>query len=141
MDQKDIGNRFIDNDDYRVLYLAVSAGIFSTYMKKSRQSNTAERIEVISKYEKQLSACHNFYDIIYGFIVISYAIIGKRILQLTIPNSNKVLYLKSLSELGTSLVKEMDSIETSEILLGMLTYQDKISPIILAWSDSMKMNY
>ena len=66
---------------------------------------------------------------------------GKRIFQLSIPDSNRTIDLKSLSELGDTLMEEMESIEISEKLLGTLTYQEGISPILKAWSDSLKMNY
>lgn len=134
-------SRLYNSDDFRMLNSALAASTFSCYMIKCRQPNADARIKIISKYENSLSKNRNFYDFIYGLIMIAYAIMGKCIFRIPIPNSNKTVDISSLPELADTLVKNMESIDDSEMLLGTLIYQNDISPIVKAWSDSAKINY
>ena len=134
-------NRFYNSDDFRMLSSALAANLFSCYMIKCRQQNVDARIKIISDCENSLLRNRDFYGIIYGLIVISYAIMGKCIFRITLPNSNKTIDINSLPELADTLMRNMESIDDSEILLGTLIYQNEISPIVKAWSDSTKMNY
>lgn len=134
-------NRFYNSDDFRMLSSALAANSFSCYMAKCRQQNVDARIRIISDYENSLLQNRDFYGIIYGLIVISYAIMGKCIFRITLPNSNKTVDINSLWELADTLMRNMESIDDSVLLLGTLVYQNEISPIVKAWSDSTKMNY
>lgn len=134
-------SRFYNSDDFRMLSSALAANSFSNYMIKCRQQNVDARVKIITNYENSILRNRDFYSIIYGLIVISYAIMGKCIFRITIPNSNKTVDLNSLPELADTLMRNMESIDDSELLLGTLVYQNEISPIVKAWNDSTKMNY
>lgn len=129
-------------DDYNALIGAASEHIFSSYMKKCREPNAIARTEVILTCEKRISKKRDAYDNFYDLIVISYALMGKRIIQLELPDSKIKVDIKTVSGLGNLLMKNMNSREQALMLLKLLTYKDiKISPIYKAWSDSLKMNY
>ena len=117
---------------------AAAAGIFSKYMIKCRKRNSARRAQLIEKYERELSKSTDGYDRIYSLTRIAYLLMDINVYKMRFPTQENETEFRSLPELVKKIKGANSNADNYSTLLKSLTYDDKISPIIKAWSDHTK---
>lgn len=126
------------NNGMSRLLNAAAAGIFSKYMIKCRKRNTARRAQLIEKYERELSKSADGYDRIYSLTRIAYLLMDINVYKMRFPAQKNETEFRSLPELVEKIKGANSNADNYSTLLKSLTYKDKISPIIKAWSDHTK---
>lgn len=128
-------NKLMGDRTFLRLQEAATAGVFSCYIRnKAREENAKLRSELADSAVSARVSSDDFYNAIYGMVLISYTLLSRNILSLP-SHTNRNTEVTTHRGFADVVEENLWSYQNANDFLSSLLYRDMISPIVMAWSD------